>query len=285
MAYIPGIDVSHWQDRINWPAVKNAGKRYVFIKATEGTSYSDPSFPANWQGAREAGILRGAYHFFRPMQDAQRQAEFFCAAFQMEDGDLPPVLDLEVSENLKPATIIQRTETWLAEVENRTGRRPIIYSGVNFLNTSFQVSPGKPPAWVKDYILWIANYLAPSATQPYLPQGWPKWTFWQHSASGQVNGIVGNVDLNWFNGAEEELLALAGETTAPGQQIYTVKEGDTLAGIAAQFQVTLRELVRANPQLVQAGTRLFIPPPTPITPGGSSETPPRPSGANGPTPV
>lgn len=287
MAYLPGIDVSHWQGPIQWPAVRSAGKYFAFIKVTEGTNYTDPSFSQNWAGAKAAGILRGAYHFFRPLQDARRQAELFCTTVALEDGDLPPVLDLEVSENLKAATIIQRAELWLAEVESRTGRRPIIYSGVNFLNTSFQVAPGQPPAWVKDYHLWIANYLGPGATQPYLPQGWKRWTFWQHSASGQVSGIQGNVDLDWFNGSEQELLALTGGQTQSAQQRYLVKEGDSLEKIAQQFNVTLTELVRANPQLLTAGMWLNLPrasAPTPSS-GSNTENPTRPSGAHGPVPV
>lgn len=259
MAYIPGIDVSHWQGAINWPAVKAAGKRYVFIKASEGTTYVDTSFTANWRGAKDAGLLRGAYHFFRPLQDAMRQADLFCRTVSLEATDLPPVLDLEVNENLTAAKVIQRTEVWCREVQNRTGRRPILYSGIYFLNTFFQVPSGGPPAWSKDLVLWIANYLGPAATQPYMPKGWSKWTFWQHSASGKVNGISGNVDLDWFNGTPAELLALTAQGSVPGGQLYTVQPGDTLASIATQFQVSLEKLIQANPQLLHAGMTLNIP--------------------------
>ena len=259
-SYIPGIDISRWQGTINWPAVRNAGKRFAFIKATEGTTLVDPFFAANWKAAKDAGLLRGAYHFFRPLQDAKKQAESFLKTVKLEAGDFAPVLDLEVSENMKAATIIQRVEIWITEIEKQTGRKTIIYSGLSFLNDSFTIPAGGPPLWAKDHLLWIANYLPPTATQPFMPTGWAKWTFWQHSQTGKVDGISGNVDLDWFNGSLEELQALAGKTTVPvNAQTYTVKAGDTWPGLAAQFKTTVEALALANPQLLQAGAALKTP--------------------------
>ncbi len=215
MTYIPGIDVSHWQGTINWEAVKAAGKEFSYIKATDGNSFVDRQFTANWQGAKEAGLLRGAYHFFRPLQDVMSQVDIFTKTVTLEEGDLPPVLDMEVSNNLKNTTIIPRVEAWLEAIEKRTGIKPIIYSGVSFMNYSFTTSPGKPPDWATNYLLWIANYLKLSATRPNLPTGWSKWSFWQYSASGWVNGVAGAVDLDWFNGSLDELQLLAGLQNPP----------------------------------------------------------------------
>src|SRR5689334_1580650 len=89
---VQGIDVSHYQGVIDWNQVAEAGTAFVFIKATEGTSYVDPQFQDNWSGAKAAGLLRGAYHFFQPGEDPQQQAEYFLSVVQTVPGDLPPVL-------------------------------------------------------------------------------------------------------------------------------------------------------------------------------------------------
>ena len=264
MNYTPGIDVSHWQGAIDWPAVRKAGKRFAFIKATESTSFVDPDFKTNWRGAKDAGLLRGAYHFFRPLANPRAQARHFLENLDMEAGDLPPVLDLEDSGTVRNATLIQRVEIWIDEVQDQTGVFPIIYSGVSFLNTHFTTASGKPPLWTKDFILWIANYLGANATEPFMPSGWREWLFWQHSASGRVDGIQGNVDLDWFNGPLEALFALAkhpggGESHTETSTRYTVQQDDTLRSIARQFGIKLRTLVAANPGLIQPGMQLIIP--------------------------
>jgi lysozyme len=258
--FIPGIDVSRWQGSINWPAVQTTGKLFAFIKATEGSGLVDPFFAANWKGAKDAGLLCGAYHFFRPLQDAKKQAELFLKSVKLESGDFPPVLDLEVSENLRAATIIQRVEIWVSEIEKQTGKKVILYSGISFLNDSFTIPAGGPPLWARDHILWVANYLPPTAIQPFMPAGWDKWHFWQYSQAGQVDGINGSVDLDWYNGSLEELQALAGKSATPvSKQLYNVEAGDTWTGVAAQFQVSIEDLALANPQILQPGAVLNIP--------------------------
>ena len=72
MATVPGIDVSYWNAGIDWPKVRATGQRFVFVKATEGSFYSDPTFDDNWLGAKSAGLLRGAYHFFRCNVDPKK---------------------------------------------------------------------------------------------------------------------------------------------------------------------------------------------------------------------
>jgi len=265
MQYIPGIDVSHWQATIDWQTVAGAGKHYAYIKATEGSSFVDPSFERNWRGAKEAGLLRGGYHFFRPLVDARKQAQHFIKTLPIEAGDLPPALDLEVNDRLRRNTFIERVEIWIKEVEDATGLKPVIYSGVSFLDSNFTNATGGPPLWARNHILWIANYRGLGATVPTMPRGWKQWTFWQHSASGRVDGIQGNVDLDWFNGSIDELFTLAGKSTddvSPGDhgaREYKVKAGDTLRTIANKFNLPLHTLVRANPQLLKLDMTLTIP--------------------------
>ena len=147
MATVPGIDVSYWNAGIHWPKVRATGQRFVFIKATEGDSYSDPTFDDNWLGAKSAGLLRGAYHFFRANRDPKKQAMRFTDYVKsMNDaGELPPVLDLETHDNQNKEKIIARAKTWLDLVEAAFGKKPVIYSGQYFLQDYFSEAGGGPP--------------------------------------------------------------------------------------------------------------------------------------------
>ena len=280
MATVPGIDVSYWNAGIDWPKVRAAGQRFVFAKATEGGSYADPTFDDNWLGAKRAGLLRGAYHFFRANIDPKRQATKFIDYVKSmnDDGELPAVLDLETHDAQTKDKIIERARVWLDAVEAAFGRKPIIYSGQYFLQDYFSEPGGGPPAWVKDYPLWLAQYPIQyiDGMQPALPRGWFNWTFWQYSDRGTVNGINAKVDLNLFNGTLEELYRLANMDTggAPLTKKHTVMAGDTFESLAIQYGLTVRELVSANPQLLRTGEVLNIPAPDAIpSEGGSTSTP------------
>jgi len=275
MAYVPGIDVSHWNGVIDWKQVRGDGIRFAFIKATEGDTYEDDTFPPNWKGAKSVSILRGAYHFFRPNIDAKKQADLFINYVKNTGdlGELPPVLDLEVQDAQPNHVIISRSKAWLDRVQSQLGKRPLIYSSPSFLKFQFSELGGGPPAWTKDYDLWLANY----DPTPWLPPGWPRWKFWQHSKTGVVNGIDELVDLDWFNGTLDELFEYAG-AAPPAPTTYIVKPGDTLQSIANQFGLSLAALVEANPQLVQANMNLKIPVPDNTTPPSGPAVPPPPSG-------
>ena len=268
MATTPGIDVSYWNSGIDWPKVRATGQRFMFAKATEADYYADPTFDDNWVGAKKAGVLRGAYHFFRANVDAKRQASKFIDYVKSmnDDGELPPVLDLETHDGQSKDRVISRAKTWLEEVEKAFGKKPIIYSGQYYLQDYFSVAGGGPPAWARDYPLWLAQYpftYNPETSRPTLPRGWFKWTFWQYSDKGRVNGINANVDLNVFNGTLQELYEFAG-TRIPTEEPQTpvkhkVVAGDSFDSIAAKYGVTVRELVGANPQLLKTGDQLTIP--------------------------
>jgi len=195
---LAGIDVSHWQGRIDWARVADDGIAFAYIKATEGGDYVDPQFVANWDGAARAGVMRGAYHFYRPQTDAAAQAQQFLRTVGAHAGDLPPVLDVEVTDGRSAAAIAAGVRTWLETVERATGVRPILYTRAGFWN---QVGGG-----FGGYPLWVAHY---GVAQPAIPADWDRWTIWQHSDAGRVAGITGNVDLNWFAGGWDDLRALA----------------------------------------------------------------------------
>jgi len=281
MATVPGIDVSYWDSGIDWPKVRATGQRFMFTKATEGDFYADPTFPTNWSGAKSAGLLRGAYHFFRCNVDAKKQAKKFIDYVKAvkDNGELPPVLDLESNDGQTKDKVISRAKIWLDEVENAFGKKPIIYSGQYFLQDYLSEAGGGPPAWAKDYSLWLAQY--PNnyveGMVPSLPRGWFKWTIWQYSEKGVVNGINAKVDLNLFNGTLEELYKFAGVSvstqTTPEAKKHTVKAGDTFETIANKYGVTVRELVSANPQLLKSGDKLDVPVAVAIPSEGGESTP------------
>src|SRR6266540_2828738 len=272
MATVPGVDVSYWNAGIDWPKVRAAGQRYVFAKATEGDFYADPTFDDNWRGAKSAGLLRGAYHFFRCNVDPKRQAnKFIDYVKSMNDyGELPMALDLETNDGQTKEKIIARVKTWLDVVEDAFKRKPIIYSRAFFLQDYLSEAGGGPPAWAKDYPLWLAQYpnVYVEGSEPILPRGWYKWTFWQYSEKGAVNGINAKVDLNVFNGSLEGLYKFVGTDLGKDKpqtpQKHTVIAGDSFESIANKYGVTIRELVNANPQLLKTGDQLTIPVPVAI---------------------
>lgn len=187
-----GIDVSHFQGSVDWAAARAGGIVFGFAKATEGRSEVDPEFAANWSAMREAGVVRGAYHFFDPDVDAEAQADHFIATVQLAPGDLPPALDIEVTDGVSRAGIDADIRVWLQKVEAAYGVTPIVYSDVSFLEDYLA-------SGFSAYPLWIARY---SDDAPDAPGDWDAWTFWQWSQSGTVAGVSGAVDRDVYVGTE-----------------------------------------------------------------------------------
>lgn len=292
MAYVPGIDVSHWDGKVDWKRVRAAGYRFMFAKATEGNYYKDDTFQPNWTGARQVGILRGAYHFYKPEIDPLVQARYFTDFLAGFDaGEFPPVLDMEVTTVTEMGATVQvprlkfieAVRKFLQAVEQTTGKKPIVYSNWDILNNYFVGADFKPPAWIFEHILWLAQYpnAGAAATAPLMPKGYTRWHFWQWTERGRVDGIDPNtdVDLNWFNGSLADLYKLAGlplpvedaqtgggASTPATPSTYIVKAGDTLEAIATRFGIELMALLKANPALLQPGTALTIPPKPGATP-------------------
>ena len=190
---IHGIDVSKYQSYVHWPAVKKMQVRdvkigFAFIKATEGLGNVDKQFRRNWLLAGEAGLPRGAYHFFIARKSGKAQARNFINTVKLRPGDLPPVLDIEQLYGVKPEKMRKEVKDWLTMVEQHYKTRPIIYTYVNFYSTHM----GRD---FDDYPLWAAHYH--EKNRPRINRS---WIFWQHSEKGRVNGITSRVDFNVFNG-------------------------------------------------------------------------------------
>jgi lysozyme len=207
-----GIDVSNHNPPINWQTVKSSKILFAFAKATDGETYQDRAFMRNWLGMKEVGIIRGAYHFFRPLKSPQEQVKNFLSFVKFQPSDLPPVLDVEswpeyVEEEWKGIKINQRivaVKAWLDEVEQKTGEKPIIYTSPSFWEEYMNNTQD-----FTDHPLWIAHY-TPNAKPDVPANNWggKGYTFWQHTESGTVGGVSGNVDRNRFKGSLENLIAL-----------------------------------------------------------------------------
>ncbi|MCH6187527.1 glycoside hydrolase family 25 protein [Paenibacillus polymyxa] len=197
-----GIDVSRYQGKIDWKAVKADGISFAFIKASQGQRYVDPTFTTNAKGARAVGVLPGAYHFLdaTTVEAAKAEARHFAEVLEQVGGgktlDLPPVMDYENNRgNLSKTLISAVALAFLLELERLTGRKPIVYTG-NAFAANFNASLGGYPLWIARY----SDTRVPSDTVT-----WKRWDIWQYSDSGKVAGIKGNVDMNEYDGTADEL--------------------------------------------------------------------------------
>ena len=199
---IHGIDISHYQGKIDWEQLTNAmikgcPVRFVIIKSTEGSSRLDENFRENFNQARDFGFIRGVYHFWSNKSTAREQAYYFLDQVHLTDGDLPPVLDIEHKPADKSVEDFQRDVlTWLHIVEDKYHVKPIIYTYYKFKEQYLSA-----PVF-EDYPYWIAHYYVDKV------QYKGKWMFWQHTDVGKLPGIKGYVDFNIYNGSYYELKQL-----------------------------------------------------------------------------
>ena len=198
---IEGVDVSKWQGKVDWTKVLAAGKEFALVRVSDGLSHKDAFFDSNWKALEQQGLFRGAYQYFHPNQDVEKQAQLMASKVgKPRPGDLPPALDLEVTDGLPAATVIAKALQWLKRVEELVGVRPMLYTG-----PGFWTGLGEPKGF-ESCPLWVAHY---TANAPRQPRGLAGWTFWQYTSKGSVPGITGAVDLDYFSGTLEDLKALA----------------------------------------------------------------------------
>jgi len=194
---VHGIDVSRYQEYINWDTVRavnvdNVQINFAYVKATEGLEDKDEFFDRNWKRMKGAGLTRGAYHFFLATKSGKDQAWNFIHTVKLESGDLPPVLDIEQAYGVRGDRLRERAREWLETAQAYYGITPIIYTNIDFYNNYLKDDFDKYP-------LWVVHYLEP--IQPRISRD---WTFWQHSETGRVHGIYTRVDFNVFNGDSVE---------------------------------------------------------------------------------
>ena len=186
---IHGIDVSRYQLDIDFEILKNQKYvDFVFVKASEGRSLKDKKFNRNWEALQKHKIPRGAYHFYRPSVKAKLQADFFIKNVKLQKGDLPPVLDLEATDNRSKAIILKGVKIWLETIEKHYKVKPIIYVNHDFYYQYIQ-------SHFEEYPIWLAAY---RWQYPEIAAG--DWDFWQYTDEGRIEGIEGDVDKNVFYG-------------------------------------------------------------------------------------
>jgi len=204
-AVVQGVDVSYYQGSIDWGSVHASGRAFGIARVADGTGFMDPTFAANYAGMKNAGMVRGSYIFFRPEDDPIAQGDIVLKAIgTLGAGDLPPMLDVEVTDNVATSTIVSNINQWIAHVTAAIGRRPMVYTAPYFWSTLGS------PAVAADVV--VANW-GPSC--PTVPGGWSGWTAWQYADDGSVPGISGAVDLDEFNGALTDLQSYARPPDTP----------------------------------------------------------------------
>jgi lysozyme len=198
---IHGIDVSKFQGDIDWNAVASSGVKFAWIKATEGGDRLDQHFQANWTGAKAAGVPRGAYHFVYWCRPPLEEISWFEQNAPVEDDALPPVLDVEATptsktchRHLTQAGAIADMKVMLEEMWRHYGKRPIIYTTVDFYQAI--LSDGA----LIDYPIWVRS----TKYHPTVKYGPRPWHFWQYQSDGSVAGIASHVDRDAFFGTKNQ---------------------------------------------------------------------------------
>jgi lysozyme len=198
---IHGIDVSKFQGDIDWNAVANSGVKFAWIKATEGGDNADARFQANWTGAKAAGVPHGAYHFVYWCRPPMEEMANFEQNAPVENDALPPVLDVEATptsktchRHLTQEGAIAEMKVMLDEMERHYGKRPVIYTTVDFYQAI--LADGA----FMDYPIWVRS----TKYQPSVKYGPRPWHFWQYQSDGSIAGIQAHVDRDAFFGTEKQ---------------------------------------------------------------------------------
>jgi GH25 family lysozyme M1 (1,4-beta-N-acetylmuramidase) len=241
-----GIDVSQAQGSIDWSKVRASGKRFAYVKATEGQDFKDPTFSASrLEAMRRAHVVPGVYHFLRPRSDrpGSREATWFIqtiAAAGYGKGDLPPVMDLETT-TLSASATCHYAHSFYGRVRDVLHLHAIIYTYPSFAQTYLAGC-----RWMAHKRLWIANY---GVSQPTVPTPWSSYLIWQFSSTGHVDGIGGNVDLDKLPGGIAALRRLRIDPAKKVTQAPAVKVPATQPGPALPANPAVR------PPVLTAGAR------------------------------
>lgn len=189
-ALVEGIDVSHHQGPIDWGLVAAAGIRFAYLKATEGTGFTDPRFAAHRAAAVRAGVAVAGYHYFQLCSDGAAQAEHFLDVLGDQPGGTtrlaPPALDLELAGSCATppprASLLAQVRAFLRTVDERLGTTTLVYLYPDF-EERFGFAPDLAghPQWVRR----LGD--RPPARD---------WAVWQYDDRGSVPGVRGGVDRN-----------------------------------------------------------------------------------------
>lgn len=258
-----GIDVSQWQGNIDYRKVKNAGIQIVYMKSSEGTTYTDPYFSRNYEKAKANGLKVGFYHYVRArsVDAARREAEYFAKVIQGKEVDCRLAMDFESFGSLSNSQINSISKAFLERLYELTKKELVIYSNTYSARRVFSREIANR------YPLWVAQY---GPSQPSNNGKWSSWVGFQYTNTGRVSGINGNVDRDRFT--KEILLKNVGKIPiVPDKDInkgnntnirYRVKRGDTLSEIAQKYGTTVSKIARdnniSNINRIYVGQKLII---------------------------
>lgn len=195
-----GIDVSRHQGLIDWEKLSKFSFQYrqfdfAYIKATESEDWLDNQFARNWKEAAKYDINRGAYHFFDPEADPQKQMQHFFSVVKLKDGDLPPMLDVEQESKISTSEYRKKVKTCLELMEAHYKMKPFLYVNQDFYDSYFSISD------FAVYPLWISRL---KKTPPFQKT----WVLWQFTHTAIVPGVKELVDVNVFNGSKNDFKIL-----------------------------------------------------------------------------
>lgn len=240
-----GIDVSKWQGHINWRYVKEAGYDFAIIRDGYGKTGIDKMFEANYRGAREAGLFVGSYHYSYAdsVSEARKEAEFCLELIAGKKFEFPIVYDIEDAEMLSMTTR-QRTECCYAfcEAVETAGYYAMIYANPNWLKNYLHANE-----LLSRFDLWLAQWNNKAAQYPCGIR--------QHSETGRVSGVIGNVDLDEAYKDYPSIMKERGingfgksqQTETPKiTKYYTVVSGDNLTKIAVKYGTTIDKIAKDN---------------------------------------
>lgn len=195
MKPIHGIDVSYDQGYIDWEKVMQTDVRFVYLKATDGMTYIDPTFHRHMSIlSNQEKLLYGAYHFFESEDDPEKQAKNYIQQVSAYSPILLPMVDVEVTKDQDPQEIKRRLKIFIDKVHHATGCLPVIFSYRSFWDLDIGPSFDRHVFWLSDY-----------AKKMDVPGRVKKLTLWQYSEEGTVNGISGPVDLDVIISGEDGL--------------------------------------------------------------------------------
>ena len=201
-----GFDINHWRYYANIFRMKEIGAKFIIAKCTEDIAFKDLAYPGFKTTTEGLGLPFGSYHYYRVAYDAQEQANHY---FNNGVANFPPIADIERINNrglYSTTAFSSRAKSFVYYTWDKFGRKPIIYTS----KSAWQELTGNA-SWGADFDLWLASY----NSIPVFPLVWTKYLLWQYTESYPVDGKF--YDANWFNGTEEDLIALTdvGTVTPP----------------------------------------------------------------------